>query len=326
MNKPELQPRRPVTYRIPVPRMTDNILLYGRYVYLNAGMGRYYVYDLRTPLLGKGGMGEVMRGYDCLSGEPVAIKRIFDRFTTMPEVRRKARVESALAFSHPNIVEMLGCCELRSGTGPVYIISRLVEGLNIDKFIKANGAAFSGSDRASRVIRLLLPVLDALEYLHRQHIYHLDIKPSNIMVDLHSTARIMDLGIANTTIATAGFSANEYGVLGTPRYAAPEQFKLPGQTSEVSAQSDIYEMAVTMYELITDYNPFAGNSIREVAEKHFKGYLPQIAGVPDSIIRVLQCATELKPSDRYGSAAEMKAALMEALEPPRRSHWLFGRK
>lgn len=90
---------RKINYRIPVPPMSDNMLVYGKYVYLNAGKGRYYVYDLRTPLLGKGGMGEVMRGYDCLNGQPVAIKRILDKYTTIPEVRRKARVESALTFS-----------------------------------------------------------------------------------------------------------------------------------------------------------------------------------------------------------------------------------
>lgn len=318
---------RKINYRIPVPPMSDNMLVYGKYVYLNAGKGRYYVYDLRTPLLGKGGMGEVMRGYDCLNGQPVAIKRILDKYTTIPEVRRKARVESALTFSHPNIVEMLGCCELRSGTGPFFIISRYVEGQNIDKFIKINSNVFSGSERAHRIVKMLLPVLDALEYLHRQHIYHLDIKPSNIMVDQHSTAHIMDLGIANTTIATAGFSANEYGVLGTPRYAAPEQFKLPGETSEVSAQSDIYEMGVTMYELITEYNPFTGNSLREIAEKHFNGYLPHIASTPEPIIKVLQRATELRAADRYPSALAMKEALTKAIEPQQnRSLWPFSRK
>lgn len=104
-------------YKIPVPRMTDNITVWGNYIYLSAGMKRYYVYDTKMPFMGRGGMGEVYRGYDCLTGEPVAIKRLYDRYCSIPSIRRKARIESGLVFSHPNIIEMLGYCEYRSGKG-----------------------------------------------------------------------------------------------------------------------------------------------------------------------------------------------------------------
>ena len=67
-------------FRIPVPHMTDDITVWGNYVYLSAGMKRYYVYNTKDPVLGRGGMGEVYRGYDCRTGEPVAIKRLYDRF------------------------------------------------------------------------------------------------------------------------------------------------------------------------------------------------------------------------------------------------------
>ena len=313
-------------YKIPVPRMTDCIMAWGDYVYLSAGMKRYYVYkhkdkDKRS-IVGRGGMGVVYHGYDCRTGESVAIKRLYDRYCESPAVRRKARVESGLVFSHPNIVEMLGFCELRSGTGPIFVISRYVPGHNIDSFIELHRAQFDTPNRAERIVRLMLPLLDALEFLHRQYIYHLDIKPSNIMVDEFSTARLMDLGIANTTMETAGFGKNELGVLGTPRFAAPEQFNIPGRPSTIGRTADIYEMAVTIYELITGDNPYSSESIKESAERHLNRSLPDHASVPGELLKVLRRATEPDPRNRYSKAYEFKAAITAAFTPKKR-HWLF---
>lgn len=322
-NRPQRPTRQPV-FRIPVPRMTDRVMAWGDYVYLSAGMQRYYVYRHKdkSAVIGRGGMGVVYRGYDCRTGEPVAIKRLFDRYCAVPSIRRKARVESSLVFSHPNIVEMLGFCELRSGTGPIFVISRYVQGLNIDRFIEMHQPLFNGPNRAEKIVRLVLPLLDALEFLHRQYIYHLDIKPSNIMVDEFSTARLMDLGIANTTMETAGFGKDEFGVLGTPRFAAPEQFNIPGRQSVVGRTADIYELAVTIYELITGNNPFTGDSIKENAEKHLRCTLPADDLVPDELLKVLRRSTEPNQRDRYATALELKSALSAAFIPKKR-RWLF---
>lgn len=309
-------------FKIPVPRMTDNIAVWGSYVYLSAGMKRYYVYNVKEPIMGRGGMGEVYRGYDCRTGELVAIKRLYDKYCSIPSIRRKARVESGLVFSHPNIVEMLGYSEYRCGRGPIFVISRFVPGLNSDKFIEQNTAIFDCPERAHKIVRMLLPLLDALEFLHRQYIYHLDIKPSNIMVDKFSTARLMDLGIANTTMDTAGFGKDEFGVLGTPRFASPEQFQVPGRKSTIGRTSDLYELAVTIYELITRNNPFQGDSIKDIAYKHFNGYLPAHDDIPDRLLRVLQKASEPNPADRYPNALAFKEALVEAMIPKKR-RWPF---
>ena len=303
--------------------MTDDITVWGKYVYLSAGMKRYYVYNTKDPILGRGGMGEVYRGYDCRTGEPVAIKRLYDRYCSIPSIRRKARIESGLVFSHPNIIEMLGYCEFKSGRGPVFIISRYIPGYNVDRFLERHAPLYSSDDRATKIVRLVLPLLDALDFLHRQYIYHLDIKPSNIMIDRFSTARLMDLGIANSTSDNSEFGENEFGVIGTPRFAAPEQFNMPGRKSNIDRTSDLYEFAVTIYELITGDKPFEGASIKEVAYKHLNGYLPPHDKIPARILAVLQKATEVNRNDRYHDAIAFKEALIDAITP-RRRHWLFG--
>ncbi len=308
----------PTPYRIPVPQMNDNIAVYGNRVYLNGGMKRYYVYDAMKGVIGRGGMGEVYHGYDCRTGEPVAIKKLYTRYCNVPSFRQKARQESNLVFSHKNIVEMLGYCEFRDGRGPIFVISSYVPGDNADTYIEKQGSVFLGPDRAEKIIRLLMPILDALEFLHRQRIYHLDIKPTNIMIDRFSTARLMDLGLANTTMATAGFGENEFGVLGTPRFAAPEQFNIPGQPSKVDATSDLYEFAVTLYELITTRNPFEGDNFRDTADRHFHGYLSADDAIPDAVLTVLQKATEVQQNRRYPTAAALRSALAEALVPKKK--------
>lgn len=142
------------------------------------------------------------------------------------------------------------------------------------------------------------------------------------MIDKFSTARLMDLGIANTSINTAGFGKDEFGVIGTPRFAAPEQFYIPGNKNDVNRTSDLYELAVTIYELITCQNPYTGESIKDIAYKHFNEKLPEHPNMNNRILTVLRKATEPLQSRRYLTANELKNALNEAITPKHR-HWLF---
>ena len=267
-------------------------------------------------------MGVVYGGLDCRNGSRVAIKQLHPRLTSVPSLRKRTREESSLTFSHPNIVEMLGCSEFKSGRGPMFVISKFVEGKNADDFVSTQSGLFNSIDRAAKIIRLHLPLLDALEFLHRQNILHLDIKPSNIMIDNFSTAKLMDLGVANSTMDTAGFSENEFGVLGTPAFAAPEQYNIPGRESQVDGRSDIYELAVTLYKLICGVNPYEDRSLERSYKLHTYGCVPSHELLPDELHEVLSKATEPDPGNRYFDAVSFKAALADAITTrQRRRFW-----
>lgn len=255
-------------------------------------------------------MGVVYLGQNCQTHEPVAVKRVVDRYANNPEIRRRAHQEADLMFSHPNLVEMLGCCEVAPGQGPIFIISRYVRGENIDKFINAHVRSLPNAEH--RICELFLPVLDALAYIHSKGIIHMDIKPSNIMMEQGRNVRLMDLGIADVSET---INSSTSGMMGTPKYAAPEQFSDVASKPQLTSATDIYEAGITLYELITKQNPFSASTVAESKALHHGMVLPRVPGISDSVFEVTRKATAIKQEDRYQNASAMKQALKEALPP-----------
>lgn len=260
-----------------------------------------FVYDMRQRPVGSGAMGTVYRGRSLRDNRPVAIKMVNPAYAAIPSVRRRARQEANLAFRHQHLIEMLGCCETTDPRGPMFIVSNFINGIPLDKHVKENLANFP--DRVERVCRTVIPVLDALEYLHEGNIFHLDIKPSNIMVENGRNVRLMDLGIAN---ARGEAEITSAGLLGTPGYAAPEQYVTPGEAVRIDARTDIYELGVTLYELLAGKKPDP--------EK-----VENIQGVTPAIMRVIRKAIANQPDNRYSSARQMRQALEDALTKPAES-------
>ena len=277
-----------------------------------------YVCDERQPPLGAGAMGVVYRGHHVETGAPMAVKRVVDRYANIPEIRARAYQEADLMFRHPNLVEMLGCCEMTPGRGPLYIVSNYVRGENIDTFINLHVRRMPNVER--RICELFMPVLDALAYIHSKGIIHMDIKPSNIMMENGRNVRLMDLGIADVG-ETLNVSTS--GLMGTPKYAAPEQFADATERPMLTVATDIYEAGITLYELITGKNPFAANTIEEVRERHRKLTLPATHGLSRAVHEVIVKATAANPAERWQSATAMRAALMQAISTPQPTPWCW---
>jgi serine/threonine-protein kinase len=265
-------------------------------------------------------MGVVYEGREGKTGAAVAVKRVVDRYANNPEIRRRARQEAELMFRHPNLVEMLGCCEMAPNSGPIFIISRFVKGENIDTFINNNVRSLPHAEH--RICELFFPVLDALSYIHQKGIIHMDIKPSNIMMEQGRNVRLMDLGIADVTDTVNSATS---GMMGTPKYAAPEQFSSAEAKPQLTAATDIYEAGVTLYELLTAYNPFNANTVAEAREMHLETILEKRGGLSDSVYAVIRKATAINPKERYQSAAAMKMDLKQALiaPPPTDRRWMY---
>lgn len=287
-----------------------DIVQKGPIVYLNVS-GRWYYYDMRSTPLGAGAMGIVYLGYSMDGSRQVAIKKMHDKYANIPSIRERAKLEAKLMFRHDNLIEMVGCCELYSDRGPLYIISNFISGKNIDVFIRETWPK-NTIDRANKICTLFYPVLDALSYIHSYNIVHMDIKPSNIIVENGRNVRLMDLGIAH--VEDNGYQVGKHELVGTPKYAAPEQFGV-GANTKLNAQTDIYEAGVSLYELLCGYNPFSADTLEGSIGKHNVITLPYTDNIPRKLVDVLRVATRHNQSERYKSAAEFKNAIKTALIP-----------
>ena len=268
-------------------------------------MGEWYAYNPYDQPLGSGAMGTVYKGFRCKDNSPVAVKRVVDSFANNPQIRQRAKLEASLAFRHPNMVEMQGCCEYAPDHGPIFLISNYVQGEDIDKYVRR---LENSPERVEKVSLAICSVLDALDYIHSKKVIHRDIKPSNIMVENNSNVRLMDLGIAKMTDNNP---YSQYGFIGTPEYSSPEQVK--GDKDSINATTDLYQLGITFYELLAGENPMACSSEVETLTKQLKETLPPSPRIPKKLMNVISKATEKEQADRFQTALEFKNAIRQAL-------------
>lgn len=280
------------------------------YIYLWV-MGEWYCYNPSETPLGSGAMGVVYKGYNCRTSQPVAVKRVADAYSNNPMIRQRARQEASLAFRHPNLVEMIGICEYAPDAGPMFLLSNLVHGEEINKFLAKMPP---GELKVEKTCGYMCDVLSALKYIHSKGVIHRDIKPSNIMIEEAGDVRLMDLGISRMN---GGNKFSQYGFIGTPGYSAPEQIKRDegSSASAINAATDIYELGITFYELLTGKNPMDSPSEAQTLANQITMPLPPSDAIPRRLMSVLLKATEKEPSRRYQTADEFQQAIRQALLP-----------
>ena len=281
------------------------------YIYLFV-MGEWYCYNPADEPLGSGAMGTVYLGFRCRNGEKIAVKRVKDCYANNKMIRERAKQEASLAFRHHNLVEMIGYCEYAPDKGPVFILSKFVSGMQIDKYVEEYLEGVQ--DRVNKICNIVYPVLDALDYVHSRGVVHRDIKPSNLMIENESNIRLMDLGIARMN---GGNQFSQYGFIGTPQYSAPEQITRGKNSNvQINASTDIYELGITFYELLTGKNPFDSPSEQETLTKQMREPLPADSSIPNRLMQVIWKATEKEQGKRYQTALEFKSAIEQAMLPP----------
>ena len=214
--------------------------------------GRYQIIEE----LGKGGMGKVYKAHDKEIKEKVVLKLLKPEISA--DTKTVERFQNELKFArkivHKNVGRMY---DLGKEKGSYYITMEYVEGQDLKKLIRQSRQLTVGTS-----ISIAKQICEGLKEAHRIGVVHIDLKPSNIMVDEEGNVRIMDFGIARSLkekgITGAGV------MIGTPEYMSPEQV----EGKETDQRSDIYSLGVILYEMVTGCVPFEGDTALSVAIKH----------------------------------------------------------
>src|SRR5262245_8245209 len=250
--------------------------------------------------LGAGGMADVYLAEDQELGRRVAIKILNNRHANDDQFIERFRREAknAAALNHPNIVSIYDRGDVED---TYYIAMEFLGGRTLKELIVGRGAP-----PINVAIEYARQILSALRFAHRHGIVHRDIKPHNVLVDAEGRVKVTDFGIAR-----AGTSQmTEAGsIVGTAQYLSPEQARGSG----VDQRSDLYSLAVVLYELLTGSVPFNGDTPVEIAMKHLsqKPEPPSElrSELPRELDLVVMRALAKDPEDRYQSAEEMDADL-----------------
>jgi len=268
--------------------------------------GKYEV----TEVLGKGAMGVVYKAFDPNIRRQVAVKTIRkeliddDRGGTLV-ARFKHEAQAAGRLSHPGIVAVY---EYGEDDDVAYIAMEYVQGNPLREYFN-RGTRFEERDAVSVMAQLL----DALEYAHEQGVWHRDVKPANIIIMMNGKLKIADFGIARIDSS----SLTQTGaVMGTPGFMAPEQYA--GQA--VDWRADLFSSGVVFYQLLTGARPFSGRA-ETVAFKICYENPPSPSQLDatrgwERFDPVISTALAKKPEDRFQTAAEFRAAILEAYAAP----------
>ncbi len=275
--------------------------------------------------LAEGGMGSVYRAERPGSAEPVALKILLPELKNDRDSRQRfeREVRAMQSLRHPHIIPVYDHGE---DNGILYFAMRLVHGPSL--FDLLNRRCFS----PLTAWQILDPIAQALDFAHQHGVIHRDIKPGNILIEATNSdgqygnhVYLADFGLSKIM---GGSAVTKKGAsLGTPYYMSPEQV----MDQPLTPQSDVYSLAVVIYETLLGRLPFYGKRPQEVAFKHVDDEPPSPRSLhpdfPLPVDAVIMRAMAKSPSARFMTAGEFSLAYAQAVqavdpEARQREYWV----
>jgi serine/threonine protein kinase len=251
--------------------------------------------------LGQGGMGVVYKALDTGLDRMVAMKVLNPDLSKNPELvtRFQSEAKAQANLNHTNLATLYAFL-VHDGTA--IMVMEFVEGETFAQIIRRRGPI-----PEREAIPIFMQALLGIGYAHRAGIIHRDIKPSNLMMNKNGIVKVMDFGIAKV-MGARGLTRTG-AQLGTLAYMSPEQI----QNRNVDIRSDIYELGITLYEMLTGHLPFEGDSEFQVMQDQvFKPPpLPSIVYpyIGKGIENVILKSIEKEPDRRFQTVEQFGAAL-----------------
>jgi Tol biopolymer transport system component len=259
--------------------------------------------------LGAGGMGEVYRARDPRLKRDIAIKVLPDTTAADPErcARLEREAQSIAALNHPNIVTIHS---VEEADGVLFLTMEYVDGKSLSELIVKGGLPLA------QILKLAIPLADAISAAHQKGITHRDLKPANVMVTPDGRAKVLDFGLAKlmeatpveigvTGLPTAALTG-EGRIVGTVAYMSPEQ----AEGRPIDHRSDIFSLGVMLYEMATGERPFKGDTSVSVISSIVKDTPRSVTEInpalPRDVGRIVRRALAKDPEYRYQTAKDLR--------------------
>jgi len=260
-------------------------------------------------VLGKGGMGIVYKAEHSRLEMIVAVKVLSDHLTNNAEaVARFDREMKAVGkINHLNIVR---ATDAGIEDGYHYLAMEFVEGADLGQLLKSTGR-FQVNDACEAIRQASIGIYDA----HQNGLIHRDLKPSNIMATADGQIKVLDLGLALLHRAATGQAlTNDFQVMGTADYMAPEQAL---QAASVDEMADLYSLGCTLYSLLCGTPPFAepqhNSPLRKLMAHEQEAPVAAVKrepSVPIELSNIIDRALAKLPEERFASAKDFADSLL----------------
>ena len=268
-------------------------------------IGRLGTYEIKG-VLGRGGMGVVLKAFDPALSRNVAIKVLSSSLATCGAARRRflREARAAAAVVHEHVVGVFAVVE---SAGLPFLVMEYVPGRSLQDRLDRHGAL-----SLPEVLRIGTQTAAGLAAAHAQGLVHRDVKPANILLENGvERVRLTDFGLARAA-ADAALTCSGV-VAGTPHYMAPEQAS--GETTDHRA--DLFSLGSTLYAMCAGHPPFRAETplavLRRVCDHQPRPLREVNPDVPAWLEAIVVCLMEKDPARRFQSATEVADLLERCL-------------
>jgi serine/threonine-protein kinase len=270
-----------------------------------ANIGRIGQYEV-AKVLGRGGMGVVLKAFDPALRRAVAIKVLAPQWAAHAEARQRFEREARAAalVRHANVVAIYA---VEEAEGLPYLVMEYVPCESLQQRLDRSGPL-----DIEEVLEIGAQVAAGLAAAHDRGLVHRDVKPANILLDRDGHVRLTDFGLAravdDTTLTQSGTIA------GTPQYMAPEQ----ARGGAVDDRADQFSLGSVLYAMCTGRSPFRGPTtmavLKRVCEDDSRDVREINPNVSVEVAEIIDRLHAKRPRDRFKSTARVARLLNWHLE------------
>ncbi len=268
-------------------------------------LGRLGRYEIEQ-VIGAGGMGIVLKGFDAELNRPVAIKVLAPHLAHSGAARqrfaREARAAAAVVHEH-----VVAIHNVESEQEVPFLVMQYVPGRSLEDRVAQDGPL-----AAAEILRIGMQAAAGLAAAHAQGLIHRDVKPANILLE-NGVERVLltDFGLAR---AADDASLTHSGIVaGTPHYMSPEQ----AHGDATDARSDLFSLGAVLYFMATGHPPFRAERamavLNRICHEPHRPVGQTNANIPDELADVIDRLLDKKPSRRFATAGAVQQALADVL-------------